>query len=65
MDIEAHERGETLYAPGPERPPLSAALSEGAASLLPDETRPALVWTMDVDATGEGIAVERRPCARA
>src|SRR3546814_10323883 len=28
------------------------------ASLLPGELRPALLWTIDLDATGEGIAVE-------
>ena len=28
-------------------------LSEGAASLLPDQVRPALVWTLELDATGE------------
>jgi exoribonuclease R len=55
MDREAHARGETLYAPDrnvPLHPPL---VSEGAASLLPGETRPALVWTMAVDSAGEGI----------
>jgi exoribonuclease R len=36
-------------------------LSEGAASLLPDEVRPALLWTIRVDDTGEGtdVRVER------
>src|SRR3546814_17137703 len=28
------------------------------ASLLPGELRPALLWTIDLDATGEGIAVD-------
>ncbi len=32
-------------------------ISEGAGSLLPDGTRPALVWDMEVDETGEGIEV--------
>jgi exoribonuclease R len=57
MDREAHARGETLYAPDrnvPLHPPL---VSEDAASLLPGETRPALVWTMAVDSAGEGIEV--------
>jgi exoribonuclease R len=35
-------------------------LSEGAASLLPDQVRPALLWTIDVDASGEGTAVDVR-----
>src|SRR3546814_9908201 len=30
------------------------------ASLLPGELRPALLWTIDLDATGEGIAVDVR-----
>ena len=31
------------------------ALGEGAASLLPDEDRPALLWTIDLDASGEPV----------
>ena len=57
MDVEAHERGATLYAPDVNARLYPPVLSEGAASLLPDETRPALVWTMDVDETGEGTEV--------
>jgi exoribonuclease R len=57
MDVEAHERGRTLYAPDVNVRLYPPVLSEGAASLLPDESRPALVWTMDVDETGEGTAV--------
>jgi exoribonuclease R len=57
MDVEAHQRGETLYAPDENARLYPPVLSEGAASLLPDQTRPALVWTMDVDETGEGIGV--------
>ena len=36
-------------------------ISEDAGSLLPDQVRPALVWTIKVDATGEGtdVNVER------
>ena len=42
----------------PLHPPL---ISEGAASLLPDQVCPALLWTIKVDATGEGtdVTVER------
>ena len=54
MDVEAHERGETLYAPDENVRLYPPVLSEGAASLLPEQTRPAVVWTMDVDETGEG-----------
>jgi exoribonuclease R len=57
MDVEAHRRGETLYAPDENARLYPPVLSEGAASLLPEQTRPALLWTMDVDETGEGIDV--------
>ena len=60
MDVEAHERGETLYAPDGNARLYPPQLSEGAASLLPDQTRPAVVWTMDVDETGEGVDVNVR-----
>ena len=60
MDVEAHARGQTLYAPDGDALLYPPQLSEGAGSLLPGETRPALVWTMEIDATGEGVAVEVR-----
>ena len=60
MDREAHERGQTLYAPDQDARLYPPRLSEGAASLLPGKTRPALVWTMDVDDTGEGVEVRVR-----
>ena len=60
LDAEAQRRGETLYAPDGNARLYPPELSEGAASLLPDELRPALVWTMEVDETGEGTAVHVR-----
>ncbi len=60
MDVEAHDRGETLYAPDENARLYPPAISEGAASLLPEQTRPAVVWTMDVDETGEGVDVHVR-----
>ena len=60
MDVEAHNRGQTLYAPDENARLYPPALSEGAGSLLPGETRPALVWTMQVDAGGEGVDVDVR-----
>ena len=60
MDVEAHDRGQTLYAPDENARLYPPALSEGAGSLLPGETRPALVWTMQVDAGGEGVEVDLR-----
>ncbi|MFD5097924.1 RNB domain-containing ribonuclease [Streptomyces albidochromogenes] len=52
LDAEAHRRVMTLYFPDgkvPLHPPL---LSEDAASLLPDRTRPALLWRVDLDGHG-------------
>ncbi|MFE0377956.1 RNB domain-containing ribonuclease [Streptomyces inhibens] len=52
LDAEAHHRVTTLYFPD-ERVPLHPyALSEGAASLLPDQDRPAVLWQLDLDAQG-------------
>ncbi len=61
MDVEANRRGETLYGADSKVPLHPKSLSEGAASLLPEQVRPALLWTIRVDATGEGtdVTVER------
>ena len=58
VDVEANRRGETLYVADSKVPLHPPVLSEGAASLLPDEERPALLWTIKVDATGEGTDVD-------
>ncbi len=60
IDAEAHRRGETLYSPDIRTPLHPPVLSEGAASLLPDETRAAVLWTIDLDAEGEQTAVDVR-----
>ncbi len=60
VDLEANRRGETLYGADSKVPLHPKVLSEGAASLLPDQVRPALLWTIDLDDTGEGIAVDVR-----
>jgi exoribonuclease R len=52
VDREAHRRGTTLYAPDHRTPLHPAVLSEGASSLLPDQVRPALLWTIRLDAKG-------------
>ena len=67
MDAEAHARGQTFYAPDADARLYPKAVSEGAASLLPGEVRPALVWTMDLDETSEGVTVDvrrARVCSR-
>ena len=53
LDREAHARGLTVYAPDEKTPLHPPVLSEGAASLLPGEWRPAVLWTLDLDARGE------------
>ncbi|KQZ66737.1 ribonuclease II [Rhodanobacter sp. Root561] len=60
IDLEAHRRGETLYGAESKIPLHPKVLSEDAASLLPDQLRPALLWTIELDHTGEGIAVDVR-----
>ena len=57
VDAEANRRGETLYGADSKVPLHPTVLSEGAASLLPDQVRPALLWTIRLDATGEGTDV--------
>jgi VacB/RNase II family 3'-5' exoribonuclease len=61
IEKEAWRRGVTCYSPDVRAPLYPETLSQGAASLLPDEDRPALVFTLDVDAAGElvGCEVER------
>ncbi|MFD5626990.1 RNB domain-containing ribonuclease [Streptomyces sp. NPDC127072] len=52
LDAEAHRRVTTLYFPDEKVPLHPPRLSEGAASLLPDQTCPAVLWTIDLDADG-------------
>lgn len=61
VDEEAHRRGETLYGADSKVPLHPPVLSEGAASLLPGEERPALLWTVRLDSVGSrrDVHVER------
>ncbi len=53
VDAEARRRGQTFYAPDRRAPLHPPQLSEAAASLLADGTpRPALLWTIVLDADG-------------
>ncbi|WP_411105837.1 RNB domain-containing ribonuclease [Streptomyces sp. cmx-4-9] len=52
LDAEAHRRVSTLYFPDEKVPLHPAVLSQGAGSLLPDQTRPALLWRLDLDPDG-------------
>ncbi len=49
---EAWRRGETLYLPDGKANLYPPVLSQGAASLLPDGPRPAVVFSVRVDADG-------------
>jgi exoribonuclease R len=60
LDVESRRRGQTLYLPDELVPLHPPQLSEDAASLLPGETRPAVLWTVDCDADGEMAAVHVR-----
>ncbi len=52
VDTESFERGVTVYLPDGRAPQLPNVLGEGAASLLPNEERPAVLWTIDLDESG-------------
>lgn len=60
LDTEAMRRGETLYFPDQRVPLHPQALSEGAASLLPDQVRPAVLWQITLDAAGNAVHVDVR-----
>jgi exoribonuclease R len=56
VDAESFRRGVTLYLPDGRAPQLPNVIGEGCASLLPDEDRAALLWTIDLDADGKSVA---------
>jgi len=58
VDTEARRRGQTVYCPDARVQLHPTELSEGAASLLPGQVRPAFVWDMELAADGEGTSVE-------
>jgi len=65
IDLEANRRGETLYGIGHTIPLHPTVLSEGAASLLPNQLRPALLWSIDLDANGASTdAKVERACVK-
>jgi len=61
LETETWVRGQTVYLPDGRVPLHPPVLSEDAASLLPDRVRPAVVWTIDLDAEGSttGVSLER------
>jgi len=52
LDTEAWRRGTTFYLPDGKAGLYPSALSEGAASLLPDGPRPAVIFTVRVASDG-------------
>lgn len=52
IDREAWQRGATLYLPDGRAPLYPTTLSEGAASLLPDGPRPAVMFVVRLDQHG-------------
>ncbi|MEV0940514.1 RNB domain-containing ribonuclease [Micromonospora wenchangensis] len=57
LEEETWRRGQTVYLPDGNVPLHPHTLSEGAASLLPDVDRAAVLWTIDLDADGATVAV--------
>lgn len=58
VDVEAHRRGQTLYGADSRIPLHPTSISEGGGSLLPDQLRPALLWTITMDGEGARTDVE-------
>ena len=53
LDTEAWTRGTTIYMPDEKASLYPPCLCEGAASLLPNVDRPAVVFTVRIDPTGK------------
>lgn len=60
LDIEARERGVTLYAPDMRASLHPESLNESAGSLLPDTVKPAVLWQIDLDHEGNQTAAHAR-----
>ncbi|GAA1626414.1 RNB domain-containing ribonuclease [Actinoplanes couchii] len=58
VEAESWVRGQTIYLPDGRVPLHPPVLSEDAVSLLPDGERAAVVWTIDLDSSGETVAVD-------
>lgn len=60
IDVEANRRGQTLYGGLSTIPLHPTCLCENAASLLPNQLRPSILWTIDLDAQAEIAAIDVR-----
>ncbi len=58
LDAVTRARGQTVYCPDERVPLHPPVLSEGAASLLPGEVRPAFVWDLRLDGDGALTSAE-------
>jgi exoribonuclease R len=58
VDVEAHRRGQTLYGADSRIPLHPTSISEDGGSLLPDQVRPSLLWTITMDGEGDRTDVE-------
>ncbi|MFE7420736.1 RNB domain-containing ribonuclease [Rhodococcus sp. NPDC057529] len=56
LDVETRKRGQTFYLPDGKVPLHPQELSEGSASLLPGEDRPAVVWRIELDESAEPLS---------
>ncbi len=55
LDTETRRRGQTFYLPDESVPLHPRELSEGSASLLPGQVRPAALWTIELDDRAEPL----------
>ncbi len=58
LDLAVRDRALTVYCPDRRVGLHPEVLSEGAASLLPGQTRPAVVWDVRLDADGEVLSAD-------
>lgn len=61
LEAEAWRRGVTVYSPDMRAPLYPFALSEGAASLLPGQDRPAIVFTVEIGRDGRRRSAGAQP----
>jgi len=60
LDVETWDRGVTIYCPDLRVPLHPEVICEGAGSLLPGQVRPAVLWQIDLDGSGEVVDVAVR-----
>ncbi len=60
LDRESRRRGQTLYCPDERVRLYPANVSEGVGSLLPQQERPAVLWTLHLDEAGRRTGADVR-----